>query len=387
MGEKHALLAASKAHRWIPCTRSARCEETIMNSSSTSIAAEEGTAAHALAEYKVLVYLRTPTNKPVSKYDSPEMEFHTDSYLEYACELIAEAYSRASDSLVLVEKRIDYSDYAPEGFGTSDLIIVSDGVLDVLDFKFGRGRVSAEDNPQLKLYALGALDEFGFLYDIKTVRLTIHQPRLNSISTFELTVEELIEWAEKVAKPRAALAFKGEGDFVSGDHCHYCRAGATCRERAESNLALAKLDFKLPDTLTDEEVTEVLTKADELSKWATEVWKYAEKEALAGRKEWNGFKLIESNPKRKYGNEEKVAEVVIATGEYREDEIYKVSLIGITEMTKLLGGKKQFEELLGKLAIKPKGKPSLARADKKQKVWNPNDSAKVDFADEDISNI
>ena len=375
----HAKLSASSSHKWLNCTPSVGLEENFENTTSTF--AEEGTAAHTLAEHKLRKFLKIKTKKPTSNYDSQELEFYTDAYVGYACELIAEAKTRSSDSLALVEQRLDYSHYAKDGFGTGDLVIVSDGILDVVDLKFGKGvRVSAEHNTQMMLYALGALDIFDLLYDIETVRMTICQPRLDSISTFELTVDELIQWAETELKPKAELAFKGEGEFIAGVHCRFCRARSQCRERANSNLELAKLDFKLPDLLTDEEMTGVLVQANELKVWAKDVWEYAEKEAMAGRKKWPGYKLIEGKSRRKYTDEAKIAEQVLATGDYDETQIYTKNLLGITAMTQLLG-KKQFRELLGGLCISPPGKPALVVETDKHDEWNPLDAARSDFED------
>jgi len=342
--------------------------------------AAEGTAAHSLAEHKLRKVLKIKTIQPVSKYDSKELECYTDVYMNFACELIAEAQTRSSDPLVLVEQRLEFSHYVPSGFGTGDLVIVSDGVLDVVDLKYGRVKVSAEDNPQLKLYALGALNIVDLLYDIETVRLTICQPRLDNISTFELSVDELLKWAETELKPKAALAFKGEGDFISGEHCRFCRAKSQCRERANANLEIAKLDFKLPELLTDDEMAKVLAQANELKSWAKDVWEFAEKEAIAGRKIWHGYKLIEGTSRRKYVDETKIAEQVLATGDYDEAQIYTKNLLGITAMTQLLG-KQRFRELLGGLCIAPPGKPSLVVESDKHPEWNTLDAAKSDFAD------
>ncbi|TGE31309.1 DUF2800 domain-containing protein [Desulfosporosinus sp. Sb-LF] len=375
----HAKLSASSSHKWLNCTPSVRLEESFENKTSTF--AEEGTAAHALSEHKLRKFLKIKTKKPISKYDSQELEFYTDAYVDYVSELISESKTRSSDSLALVEQRLDYSQYAEDGFGTGDLVIVSDGILDVIDLKYGKGvRVSAEHNTQMMLYALGALELFNLLYDIETVRMTICQPRLDSISTFELSVDELMKWAETELKPRAALAFRGEGDFISGEHCRFCRAKSQCRERANSNLELAKLDFRLPELLTDDETAKVLAQANELKSWAKDVWEFAEKEALAGRKKWPGYKLIEGVGRRKYTDEAKVAEQVLATGDFNEAQIYTKNLLGITAMTQLLG-KKQFKELLGGLCIAPPGKPSLVVESDKHQEWNPLDAARSDFAD------
>ena len=378
MGD-HALLSASSSHRWLNCTPSAVLERNFED--KTSSAAAEGTAAHAMSEHKLREFLKLKTKKPTSKYDSEELEHYTDVYIEYACELIAEAYARSSDPIALIEQRLDFSHYVPEGFGTGDLVIVADGLLDVVDLKYGKGvRVSAEDNPQLKLYALGALALYDDLYDIRAVRMTICQPRLDNVSTFELTVDELIQWAKTELKPKAELAIKGAGDFVSGEHCRFCRARSTCRARTERNLELAKLDFKQPAMLTDDEIAGVLTQASELKAWAKDVWEYAEAEAFAGRKTWPGYKLVESTSKRNYTDEVKIAKQVLATGDYSEDEIYTKSLLGITAMTQLLG-KKRFAEILKDLVVKPPGKPTLVVESDKRKEWNSIDAAKADFED------
>lgn len=373
----HALLSASSSHRWLSCTPSARLEEAYENKSSSY--AEEGTAAHALAEHKLRKFLEIPTKRPISTFDSPELECYTDAYVEYACELISEAYARSEDALVLVEQRLDYSKYAPEGFGTGDLVIISEKVLDIVDLKYGKGvKVSAENNSQLKLYALGALEEFGYLYDIETVRLTICQPRLDNFSTYELSAKDLMYWAESELRPKAALAYKGEGETKAGDHCRWCLVGPMCRARAERNLELAKLDFKEPDLLTDDEIAEVLTKLDELKSWATEVWEYAQAQAIAGQKTWTGFKVVEGRSNRKFTDEEKVAETLIETGQFTEETLYTRKLIGLSEMEKALG-KKKLNELLREFITKPPGKPTLVVSTDKRKEWDFIASAIKDF--------
>jgi hypothetical protein len=322
--------------------------------------------------------LDVSTERPISIFDSPELEYYTDAYVEYACELISEAYARTEDALVLVEQRLDYSKYAPEGFGTGDLVIVSE-VLDIVDLKYGKGvKVSAENNSQLKLYALGALEEFGYLYDIETVRLTICQPRLDSISTFELSAKDLLAWAETELRPKAALAYKGEGETLAGDHCRWCLVGPMCRARAKRNLELAKLDFKEPDLLTDDEIADVLTKLNELKSWASEVWEYAQTQAVAGQKTWTGFKVVEGRSNRKFTDEEKVVETLLGTGQFSEETLYTRKLIGLSEMEKTLG-KKQFHDLLGSFITKPQGKPTLVASTDKRKEWNSYASAINDF--------
>jgi hypothetical protein len=374
---KHALLSASSSHRWIHCPPSARLEETFEN--TTSIFAEEGTAAHELAEHKLRKFLGQQTQRPVSEFDSEELEYYTDIYLDFAVELITDVKGKCKDPSILIEQRLDYSCYAPEGFGTGDLIIVADGTLDIVDLKYGKGvLVSAEENPQMKLYALGALNLFDSLYDIQRVRMTICQPRLENISTYETSVEELTSWAEKELRPKAQLAIKGEGEFLAGEHCRFCRARQTCRARADSNLEIAKYDFKLPALLTDSEITEVLNIADKLSAWASDVYDYAADKTITQGKVWQGYKLVEGRSNRRYTSESAVIETVTAAG---YTDIYKTSLIGITDMEKLLG-KKRFIELLGKFVEKPKGKPTLVPDSDKRQAIKMNNTAKADFKEE-----
>lgn len=335
----HALLSASGAHRWMECTPSALLEKEFKD--ETSIYALEGTAAHALAEHKLRVYMGEKSKRPKSEFDSPEMDKYTDEYVEYACELISGARARSKDAIILIEQRLDFSEYVPEGFGTGDLVIVADGMLDVIDLKYGQGvEVSAEDNPQMKLYALGGLALFDSLYDIQTVRMTICQPRRDHISEYAITTDELISWAETKLKPKAQLALQGEGEFQAGDHCRFCKARFTCRERAEQNLALAKHDFKQPVLLSDKEISEILPQADRLAKWASDVWVYATDTAINSSKHWPGFKVVEGRSNRKYTDQKKVAETVKKAG---YTDIYKTSLIGISSMEKLMG-KKKFRE-------------------------------------------
>lgn len=373
----HALLSASSSHRWLHCTPSARLEETFDEQSSAF--AEEGTAAHALAEHKLRLFLNQESKKPLSKYDSEELEYYTGVYAEYAAELITFARKKCNDPIVLLEQRLDYSCYVPEGFGTGDLVIIADGTIEIVDLKYGKGvAVYAEDNPQMKLYALGALSLFDPLYDIKTVRMVICQPRLEVISTYDLSAEELIKWAEEELKPKAQLAWNGEGEYLPGDHCRFCRARHTCRSRAEEHLLLARHDFKLPALLTEEEIAQVLTLADRLSVWAADVYSYATDLAIREGKEWNGYKLVEGRSNRKYISDKAVEEAVTAAGYV---DIYKKSLIGITDMEKLLG-KKLFKELLSGLVEKPEGKPTLVPfSDKRQRV-TLNNTAEADFKEE-----
>ena len=373
--KQHAMLSASAAHRWMNCTPSARLEQTFQDNSGE--AAAEGTAAHALAEHKLRRALKMRSKKPILQYDSEEMDSYTDGYVEFVLEQITLAKITCADPQVLIEQRLDFSKYVPGGFGTGDCIIIADGVLHIIDFKYGQGvLVSAEDNPQMKLYALGALELFDGIYDISTVSMTIYQPRRENVSTHMVFKESLYQWAEEILKPTAAIAFKGDGDYVPGEHCQFCRAAVRCRARAEEKLNLAKFEFALPPILADEDIEEILMKLDDLTSWANDIKAYALEAAVSHGKEWRGFKLVEGRSIRKYSNEETVAEAAKAAG-YRD--IYETKLIGITAMEKLLG-KAKFQEILGGLIEKPPGKPTLVPlSDKRQAI---NTSAKHDFKEE-----
>ena len=373
MGQ-HALLSASSAHRWLKCTPAPRLEQQFEEHSSAF--AEEGTAAHEIAEYKVRRYLGQECIRPESKYDCDEMDRCTDEYVEYAAELISQAKAVSKDPVILVEQKLDFSCYVSEGFGTGDLVIVSDSILEICDLKYGKGvQVSATDNPQMKLYAIGALNLFDSLYDIKTVRMHIFQPRLENISTYEMNVEEITEWAETELKDKAQLAIKGEGEFIPGEHCRFCRARHTCRARADSFLEMAKYDFKPPHLLSDDEIAELLEKAQMLSQWANDVWAYAAEAAINDGKQWKGYKIVEGRTNRKYADEQKVADTLITAG---YNDIYKKSLLGISEMEKKIG-KKIFSQLLNGLVVKPAGEPKLVPESDKRSAINTINTAEADF--------
>ena len=371
---RHALLSASSSKRWLNCTPSARLEEQFGREDASPYA-EEGTAAHALAEHKVKKCLRRRSKRPVSDYQCDEMEECTDGYASYVMEQVELAKQDCKDPFVLIEQRLDYSAYVPEGFGTGDLLIVADKTLTVIDLKYGKGvAVDAEWNPQMMLYGLGALELFDAIYDIDTVRMTIYQPRLESVSTWEISVSDLMEWVETELKPKAQLAIHGEGEFHCGSWCRFCKAKNTCRARAEEYLRLAQMEFKPPALLSDEEIAEVLKVADELAKWSADVYAFATDEAITHGKKWTGFKLVEGRSNRKYTDEEEVAEAAKAAG---YTDIYKKSLVGITEMEKLMG-KKKFAEVLGKLVYKPQGKITLVtESDKRQEIQTA--TAEADF--------
>lgn len=363
--EVHSVLGASAADRWMNCTPSAQLTAGMQDETTTFAA--EGTAAHALCEWKVRRALKMRTGKrPTSYYWTDEMDEFTDAYRDYIMDLVGQAKQHCKDPVTLIEQRLDFSCYVPDGFGTGDFLLVADKELNVVDFKYGRGvAVYADHNPQMMLYALGALNLFDCLYDIEQVTMTIFQPRLSSISTWTISTAELYQWAEGVLKPKAELAAKGEGDFVSGSWCRFCKARNTCRARAESFLELARMEFQPPALLSDEEVAEVMEKADEISKWASDVMAYAQAEAIENGKHWNGYKLVEGRSVRKFSDE---AKVEAASKEAGYTDIYNKSLITLTAFEKLMG-KDTFNELLGQYVTKPTGKLTLVPvSDKRPEV-------------------
>lgn len=376
---KHALLSASSSHRWLGCTPSARLEQEFEDRESE--AAAEGTAAHALCEHKLRRALKMRSKRPVSQYDSDEMEGYTDDYVSFVLEQLEQAKQNCVDPQILIEQRLDFSCYVPDGFGTGDCVIVSDKILHIIDFKYGLGvLVDAENNPQMMLYALGALRLFDSLYDIEEVAMSIYQPRRDNVSTWVISVTELMEWVETTLKPRAELAFKGEGQYTPGPWCTFCKAAVKCRARAEDKLRLAKYEFAMPPLLTDSEIEDILGSLETLSKWANELMAYAQDAAINHGKVWHGYKLVESRTNRKYTDE---TAVIAAAQDAGYTDIFKKSLISITEMEKLMG-KKSFKDILGTLVEKPQGKPTLVPAsDKRPAITNVDATTEfTDFTEE-----
>ena len=349
----HALLSASSSHRWLHCNPSARLEREFAD--RESVAAAEGTACHALAEHKLKRKLKLRSERPVSPFDTDEMETCTDDYADFVMEQVTKERRRDPDTQVFIEQRLDFSCYVPEGFGTGDCLIVSRGRIHIIDLKYGQGLlVDSEENPQMMLYALAALNQYEEQYQIKKVKLTIFQPRRDNVSTWETTVAKLKKWAMKDLVPKAQRAFKGEGEYCPGEWCIFCKAAVKCRARADDKLRLAQSEFKMPPLLTDAEIESVLAKLPDIKKWADEIQEYALAKALEG-KEWTGFKLVEGRSVRKFTDERAV---VKAANEAGYHDIYKQSLISITEMEKLMG-KAEFSKVLGALVTKPQGKPTL----------------------------
>lgn len=381
----HAKLSASGAKRWMTCTPSVALEERFSESSSAY--ADEGTFAHKLAELIINYNLRNLKKSEFNKQFeelkknelyNQEMQDYIDDYVRQVWEFQNEAKALCKDYIVLTEQRLDFSEYVEDGFGTGDIVIIADKILHIIDLKYGKGvGVSAEDNPQLRLYGIGALAAFDMLYDIETVKMTICQPRLEMTTSEELSVEELRAWGENEVRPKAALAMAGEGEFVVGDHCRFCKAKAICRARAEYNLELTKMEFVPADLLGDEEIGEVLRKAEQLANWVTDITDWALNEAINGKK-WDGWKLVEGRSNRKYSDEVKVADTLKGAG-YSEAVLYEKKLYGITAMEKLVG-KKQFTELLNELIIKPQGKPTLVTVSDKRPEISSVQSAQDDFS-------
>lgn len=376
----HAILSASSAHRWLVCTPSAKLEETFPK--TTSQYAEEGRLAHDIAELKLRKQFIEPMGprkfanqlKKFKEHElyQDEMLKHTDTYVEYIQGI---AHSFSSPPYVAIEKKLDFSKYVPEGFGTGDCIIIGGATMWVIDFKYGKGvPVSPERNPQMMLYALGAYEAYSFLYPIEVVKMAIVQPRLDSISEWETSITDLLAWGESI-KPIAQKAWAGQGEYVSGDHCQFCRARSLCRARAEFNMSLEDYHKMKPPLISNEEVGQILARARDLAAWVKDLEEYALAECLAGN-EISGWKAVEGRSVRQFTNWEKAFSVLIENG-IDEAVLYERKPITLAATEKLLG-KKKFEELLKDYVERPPGKPTLVPADdKREAITRP--SAQEDF--------
>lgn len=388
MPSKHAKLSASSAFRWINCPGSVALADQLPAPRSSAYA-DEGTLAHALAELKLRKFLgdagdydKELAQIQANEYYNGEMEEATNFYAETVQERLAAA---GADAELMIEQQFSLTNWVPEGFGTSDAVIIGGNVIEVIDLKYGKGvKVDAVNNPQLRLYGLGASALFGDLYDFDTVRTTIIQPRLDHVSTEEQPLKELLLWAEENVAPRAAMALDGTDYLATGDWCRFCPAKAVCRKRAEYNLELARDEFKAPPLLTGEEIGEVLRRAEEIQKWTSDVQDYALEQALAG-KHFDGWKLVEGRSNRKYADDLKVAETLVAAG-YDEAMLYERKLYGITAMEKIVG-KKKLMATLGDLIVKPAGRPVLVPESDKRRAINTTEAAKADFNNEDPEEI
>jgi hypothetical protein len=356
--------------------------------------ADEGTAAHELAEIKLrrrLTLCNSQERKALddklerfkaSKYYGPEMENAVQGYVELIEERYMEAKARSSDAVVLFEERLDFTEWVPDGYGTGDVVLIADGVLEVIDLKYGKGvPVSALNNPQLKLYGLGAWSGWNWLYGINEIRVTIIQPRLDSVSSEAIPLAELTEWAESIVKPAAVLAFAGEGEFCSGDHCRWCKVKGNCRARADENMKALAYEFKEPSLMSNEEIGSIMFIADQLKTWAKDVEEYAYDQAINGNP-IPAWKLVEGRSNRAITDKE-AAMIALKATELDSDKYLKPQeLFGISELEKRIG-KKEFGVILGDLVVKPIGKPVLVPETDKRSELNSIDK---DFAGEDFAN-
>ena len=375
---EHAKLSPSSAHRWLTCTPSAKLEQAFPNESSEY--ALEGVLAHSFGEMKLRAFFKgervnfDPLRE--SKLYTPEIDTCSDLYVDYV-KTIFNRY--AEPPSVLFEQRYDLREVVPEGFGTADCTIICGGDLHVVDYKHGKGVfVSAEDNPQLRLYALGAYHAFRDLYDITRVFIHIVQPRLDNFSEETLSTEELLGWAE-YAKLQAGKASRGEGSFEVGEHCRFCRARAACRARADFYSALADFGEKKPPLLTDEEVGKILMQSRSLAKWIDDLQEYALAQCLAG-KDIAGWKVVAGRSARKFTDAQKALDKLVELG-YSEAMLYERKPLTLAAIEKVIG-KKPFTEAVGDLIITPQGAPTLAPADDKRQAYQKS-SAEDDFSAEE----
>ncbi len=361
MPDVHAKFSPSASDRLIHCPPSLKLGEEYGEEDTGSEYSREGTEAHSVGEFLLKEALGIPCEdpRPSLKMYNSEMQTCAEGYRDAVLEIYHTLQRDCPDTIISVEQQIRFDEYVPGGFGTSDAIVLGDGHMYVIDYKHGKGvEVSAEDNSQLKCYALGSYIAFSPLYEIEDITLVIYQPRISNYSEWSMKAADLLTWAENVLKPKAELALAGAGDFSCGSWCRFCRGKAICRKRAEENLMLARYDFIRPECLEEDEINIILGKVDNLAAWAEDIKSYALKRALEGYA-WEDWKVVEGRSVRKYADEDKVAAAVTAAGY----EPYEKKLLGVTAMQSLMG-KKNFNEVLGDLVVKPSGKPTLvSRAD------------------------
>lgn len=377
MPERHSLLGPSKAKQWLYCTPSIRLEENFPVSESSD-AANEGTLAHSFAEQKLTKWINRKRNKIIC--EDKDMDTYTDDYRDYVVEVYNKVKKACKDPVILVEQWLDLSDWLVEknSGGTADAIIIGDDTLHIIDLKYGKGvAVSAYDNPQLKLYALGAVKEYSMLYDFTKVDMHIFQPRIGGASDEIISVNDLISWGDTVVKPAAELAYAGEGDYnPSEDTCRWCRAKAVCKARAEKNMMLEKYGFIDADLLTNQEISDVLKAVDEMTRWASDVKEFALDQMLKGV-HYDGFKVVEGRSIRKVIDELKLVKNMKAEG-VEEALMYEKKLNAISKLEKLVG-KKKFAEISVGSVEKPAGSPTIAPLNDKRPEYN---SGVADFQEE-----
>lgn len=384
MPDIHARLSASGAKKWINCPGSIQLEENFEDKPSQF--AEEGTNAHALGEAKIRLatkeYNRTKYHNAIRNLEITEdMEDYAESYKNYVIERYNSALRKTPDAILMLEQRLDFSKYVPDGFGTGDAVIIAEGKLEIIDLKYGKGvEVSAVDNPQLRLYALGAYEAFDMLYGFDTVEMTIYQPRLDNISSENISVTELLEWGESVKKAAQLANDDSVIKCVAGKHCDtgFCKARPVCRAYAEERQKMAVYDFKPPAMLTVAEIADIIEQSASLEKWAKLVCDYALEQAYKHGVEYPGYKVVEGRSNRKYSKPDSEVAKILTDNGYQESDILVHKLKGITDIEKLLG-KKTFAEVLGSYVVKPPGKPTLVCSEDKRPAINSAMQAQEDF--------
>lgn len=387
----HALLSASGAGRWLNCTPSAKLEDEY-GERKTSVYAQEGTLAHELSE----LYLRQDTLNAITDQEfesslesimenelfNEEMLDVVPIYTDYCSAQLAEAKTANPLAVMEIEQKLDLTEYVPESFGTADCVIINDNLMEVIDLKYGKGvPVYADWNKQLMLYALGALRKYDTMYDITEVRMTIVQPRINNISSWQISVTELLKWAEEDLRPKADLAFRGDGELNAGDWCRFCAVCNQCRKLYEQQFEIAKHEFAKPELLTDDEIADIIKRAPVLVEWANSITEYAKTKALNENRQWPGFKLVEGLSRRTWLDEDKAINAILARcPELSEDEVFNTKLKPITSIEKLIG-KTRFAKLLADVVVKPQGKPTLVPIEDKRPAIGYS-QAQIDFANE-----
>lgn len=386
----HALLSASGASRWLNCTPSARLEEEYGECKSSAYA-KEGTLAHELSELYLRMDALHSISDPQFEADleklmsnelfSEEMLEVIPVYTDYCVEQLIEAQTENPLAVMEIEQKLDLTDFIPESYGTADCVIINDDLLEVIDLKYGKGvPVYAEWNKQLMLYGLGALQKYDTMYDISEIRLTIVQPRINNISTWQISVEELRKWAEEELRPKASLAFKGEGELCAGDWCRFCAVKNRCRKLYEQQLEIAQYEFANPELLTDDEIVDIVKRTPKLIEWANSIAEYAQTKAINENKQWPGLKLVEGISRRKWVDEDQASNTIFARcPELTEDDVFNMKLKPITAIEKVIG-KKRFTEVLSDIVIKPQGKPTLVSVEDKRPAIG-YETAQTDFKD------
>ncbi len=409
MPDVHAVLSASSSKQWLHCPPSIRLQENFPNESS--VYAAEGTFAHEICEYKVRKYLHERVKRPQSEeFDTEEIEQITDMYAEFVISIIEKMKENGCEPLAFVEECVNYSHIAPSGFGTANMLIIGKdengkGLLHVVDFKTGKGVfVDADHNSQMMLYALGGLAAYSFIYEIETVHMSIVQPRLDNISTFECSRQELEEWGESI-KPIAKLAYEGKGEQKPGDWCRFCRVKPVCKACADEALALCREDFldldagafdetaeesdmtapyeantqtavfKQPGLIPISELAETLPTLNRISSWIEAVFAFVSSEAINHGISIPGYKVVEGRSKRVFTDTKAVVDTAVQNG---YTDLYKQSLITLTEFEKMMG-KKKFNELLGKFVAKPPGKLALVPDS------DPREAVDLTTADQEFS--